>query len=56
VDLRLWMGYRIDFNPLLPWLLTAAFVALGALAVHVARKFRAPAAHSVPVRGGEQAA
>lgn len=57
VDLRLWMGYRIDYNPLLPWLLTAAFLSLGALAVHMAQKFRATGAvHSVPVSGSEQAA
>jgi len=57
VDLRLWMGYRIDYNPLLPWLLTAAFLSLGALAVHMAQKFRVPrAAESIPVTGGEQAA
>jgi hypothetical protein len=57
LDLRLWMGYRIDYNPLLPWLLTAAFLSLGALAVHMAQKFRVPrAAESVPVTGREQAA
>jgi cytochrome c biogenesis protein len=56
VDLRLWMGYRIDYNPLLPWLLTAAFLSLGALAVHMAQKFRVPrVAESVPAGGGEQA-
>lgn len=57
VDLRLWMGYRIDYNPLLPWLLTAAFLSLGALALHMVQKFRVPrATESVPVTGGEQAA
>jgi cytochrome c biogenesis protein len=57
VDLRLWMGYRIDYNPLLPWLLAAAFLSLGALAVHMAQKFRVPrATQSVPVTGREQAA
>ena len=57
VDLRLWMGYRIDYNPLLPWLLTAAFLALGALAVHMAQKFRVIGAEQdVLVRGREQAA
>jgi cytochrome c biogenesis protein len=57
VDLRLWMGYRIDYNPLLPWLLAAAFLSLGALAVHMAQKFRVPrATESVPVTGREQAA
>jgi cytochrome c biogenesis protein len=42
LDVRLWMGYRIDYNPLLPWLIAAAFLSLGALAVHVAQKFSAP--------------
>jgi hypothetical protein len=60
LDLRLWMGYRIDYNPLLPWLLTAAFLSLGALAVHMAQKFRVPrreaSAESVPARGSELAA
>ena len=57
VDLRLWMGYRIDYNPLLPWLLTAAFLSLGALGVHMAQKFRVPRlSDAVPARGGEQAA
>jgi cytochrome c biogenesis protein len=57
VDLRLWMGYRIDYNPLLPWLLTAAFLSLGALALHMAQKFRAPHVRdSVPAGAGEMAA
>jgi cytochrome c biogenesis protein len=57
VDLRLWMGYRIDYNPLLPWLLTAAFLSLGAIGVHMAQKFRVPRVNdAVPARGGEQAA
>ena len=57
VDLRLWMGYRIDYNPLLPWLLTAAFLSLGALAVHMAQKFRVPRVNEpVPARAREQAA
>ena len=57
VDLRLWMGYRIDYNPLLPWLLTAAFLSLGALAVHMAQKFGTARATSVaPVGAREQAA
>jgi len=57
IDLRLWMGYRIDYNPLLPWLLTAAFLSLGALGVHMAQKFRVSrAAEPVPAGGGEQLA
>jgi len=38
-DLRLWMGYRIDCNPLLPWLFAAAILALIALALHFQAKF-----------------
>ena len=48
-DLRLWMGYRIDYDPFLPWLLTAAFLSLGALAVHVQRKFRTTARPAVAI-------
>ena len=40
-ELRLWMGYRIDFDPLLPWVFAAAMLALIALAVHFQLKFRA---------------
>ena len=39
-DLRLWMGYRIDFSPLLPWVFAAAMLALIALAVHFQLKFK----------------
>lgn len=57
VDLRLWMGYRIDYNPLLPWLLSAAFLSLGALGVHMAQKFRVPRVDgTVSAHGGEQTA
>ncbi len=40
LDLRLWMGYRIDYDPLLPWLLAAAFLTLIAMALHFADKYR----------------
>ena len=51
-DLRLWMGYRIDFNPLLPWVFAAAMLALIALAVHFQLKFRAaPAANRTAAIG-----
>lgn len=33
-DLRLWMGYRVDYLPLLPWMVVAAFLAIGGLAMH----------------------
>ena len=41
-DLRLWMGYRVDYNPVLPWLVVAAFLSLAALAVHVQQRFAGP--------------
>lgn len=53
-DLRLWMGYRIDYDPFLPWLLTAAFLALGALAVHVQQKFWSPRRACVKPMGRRQ--
>jgi len=56
-DLRLWMGYRVDANPLLPWTLAAAFLALFALAAHFQRKFGlARVAQSGPVGTVEQTA
>jgi cytochrome c biogenesis protein len=37
--LRLWMGYRIDYDPLLPWLLAAALLTLIAMAAHFVSKY-----------------
>jgi len=38
-NLRMWMGYRIDFYPLLSWVFTAALFALVALYMHFQMKF-----------------
>ena len=38
-DLRLWMGYRVDFDPLLPWIFAAAMCALLALACHFQARY-----------------
>lgn len=35
---RLWMGYRIEFNPVLPWLFAASVVGVSGLAWHFWRK------------------
>ena len=45
--LRLWMGYRIDYNPILPWLFSAALVGVAGLAWHFWRKLWSapPGAH-----------
>jgi cytochrome c biogenesis protein len=59
--LRTWMGYRITYDPTLPWLLATALFAVWALAWHYLRKFvdhrqtmrPAPAA---PARGGVNSA
>lgn len=32
--LSMWMGYRVDYLPLLPWMLAAAFMAVAGLALH----------------------
>ncbi|MBL8351356.1 MAG: cytochrome c biogenesis protein ResB [Burkholderiaceae bacterium] len=37
--LRSWMGYRVAYDPTLPWLLAAALVAALALGLHYAQKF-----------------
>ncbi len=38
-ELRTWMGYRITYDPTLPWLLAAALLAALALGVHYLQKF-----------------
>ncbi len=38
--LRIWMGYVIAYNPLMPWMLAAIVVAIACLTWHVAAKFR----------------
>jgi cytochrome c biogenesis protein len=37
--LRTWMGYRVSYDPTLPWLLAAALLAAFSLAWHYARRF-----------------
>lgn len=39
--LRTWMGYRVTYDPTLPWLLAAALLATLALGVHYALKLSA---------------
>lgn len=54
-DLRLWMGYRVDYLPLLPWMLAAAFLAIGGLALHYRSHYlrlTRPAPQPRPARGG----
>jgi ResB-like family len=43
-ELRTWMGYRVAYDPTLPWLLASALVSALALALHYTLKFRATAA------------
>ncbi len=39
-DLRTWMGYRVAYDPSLPWLLVSALVAALSLGLHYLQKFR----------------
>jgi cytochrome c biogenesis protein len=39
--LRTWMGYRVAYDPTLPWLLVAALLSALSLALHYVLKFRA---------------
>lgn len=39
VELRSWMGYRISYDPTLPWLLAASLLAALSLGWHYRRKF-----------------
>ena len=45
-DLRLWMGYRIDYLPFLPWMFVAAMLAIAGLALHFASRYLPGAATS----------
>lgn len=38
-ELRTWMGYRVAYDPTLPWLLVAALLSALALGLHYALKF-----------------
>jgi cytochrome c biogenesis protein len=46
--LRTWMGYRVSYDPTLPWLLASSLLATLALAWHYAQRFLA--ARALPVR------
>ena len=51
VGLRTWMGYRVSYDPTLPWLLAASLLASLALAAHYVLKFfvvARPAAAALP--------
>lgn len=39
VDLRVWMAYRIEYLPLLSWMLVAAMLAITGLAMHFASAY-----------------
>lgn len=50
--LQRWMGYRVSHDPTLPWLLAAALLAAGALAVHYAQCFFGPGRDAASGEGG----
>lgn len=38
-ELRLWMGYRVDSNPILQWVFLAAFLSVATLSLHFQKKY-----------------
>lgn len=53
--LRTWMGYRVAYDPTLPWLLAASLLAALSLAWHYARKFFTVPAPAQPRTAAEAA-
>lgn len=49
--LRSWMGYRVSYDPTLPWLLAASLLAALSLAAHYALKFFFVARGAAPLQG-----
>ena len=54
--LRAWMGYKIYWDPTLPWLLAACLVAVGSLGWHFAVRFASRPWHSEPEAGASRPA
>ena len=50
--LRSWMGYRVAYDPTLPWLLAASLLAALALALHYGLKFGLPRPAVLRARAG----
>lgn len=51
-ELRTWMGYRVAYDPSLPWLLVSALLGALALGLHCWQKFRArPVAQDLAWQG-----
>jgi ResB-like family len=51
-ELRTWMGYRVAYDPTLPWLLVAALLCALALALHYVIKFSTRRHSAAPVLAG----
>ncbi|WP_201494105.1 cytochrome c biogenesis protein ResB [Rubrivivax sp. A210] len=53
-EMRTWMGYRVAYDPALPWLLAASLLAALALAAHYLQRFwpHTRAAAAAPLRTG----
>lgn len=51
-ELRTWMGYRVAYDPTLPWLLVAALLSALSLALHYAIKFNAQTQLKAPALAG----
>ena len=53
-DLRMWMAYRVDYFPFLPWMFVAAMLAIGGLAVHFGSRYL-PKRESITANSSEVA-
>jgi cytochrome c biogenesis protein len=41
VDVKMWIAYRIDYYPLLPWAFVAALLAIAGMALHFRERYQA---------------
>jgi cytochrome c biogenesis protein len=53
-DLRMWMGYRVDSNPMLQWVFVAALLSIAALSMHFYERYWNVGRHHVSEARGRR--
>jgi len=53
-ELRMWMGYRVDSNPMLQWVFVAALLSIAALSMHFYEKYWNVGRDRVTEAGGQR--